>query len=332
MFTSGGTEGNNTAIATALQTRPDRRRVVTTVVEHPAVREPIRQLSMKGYDVREIPLDVSGALDLQAAADLIDDDTALVSVMAANNETGVVLPFAQVAELAAERGALVHVDAVQAVTKVPIDPSRVPIDFLTLSGHKLHAPKGIGALFVRKGLSVPPFLQGGHQEHGRRGGTENVPGAAALGRACELFMGCDYGPVRDLRDRLERGIRETIPRITVNGEQLARIPNTASVSFEHVEGESLVHALSNRGIYVSTGSACSSGSLEMSHVLQAMGLPVEQAQGTIRFSLSVYTTERDIDSTLEVLPDLVARVRELSPHWLGEGSPQDAPAPSPGVF
>ena len=328
VFTSGGTEGNNAAIAAALQMRPGRKRVVLSTVEHPAVRLPMRQLALSGFDVREIPVGAGGELDLVAAAELITPDTALVSVMAANNETGVVLPFEAVAELAAARGAIMHVDAVQAVSRVPIDPGRIPIDLLTISGHKLHAPKGIGALYVRKGLRLPPFIHGGHQEHGQRGGTENVPGAAALGKACELFLACDYGPVRELRDLLEVEVLRRIPRARVNGAGAPRVANTLSVAFEHVESDSLVHLLSNRGIHVSTGSACASGTMELSHVLTAMGVPVEYAQGTIRLSLSVYTTRREIERTIDALPDAVAELRELSPLWPpaeDDGFPRAAP-------
>jgi cysteine desulfurase len=248
----------------------------------------------------------------------ITDETAIVSIMWANNETGVRFPVEEIVEIVKSRGAVFHTDAVQVVGKIPVDLSRTPVDLLAFSGHKLHAPKGIGVLYIRRGTRFTPFVIGGHQEKGRRGGTENVPYIIGLGQACRLaqtHMNEENQRVRNLRDRLEQGILERIPNVLINGDRELRLPNTLSVSFEYVEGESILMLLSNLGICASSGSACTSGSLEPSHVLRAMGVPFTAAHGSIRFSLSIYNSAEEIEYVLEQLPPIIERLRAISPFW-----------------
>jgi len=315
VFTGGGSESDNMAIRGTLEALAGKKRhIVTTRVEHPAVREVCHYLEKSGYRLTEIPVDGDGALDLDALDKAITADTAIVSVMWANNETGVVFPIEKIAELAKSRGAVFHTDAVQAVGKVPIDLKRVPIDLLTLSGHKLHAPKGIGALYVRRGTKLVPLIIGGHQEGGKRAGTENVPGIVGLGTACEHTrknMGEDNPRMARLRDRLELGLLSSCTGARVNG--INRLPNTLNISFEYIEGESILIMLDDLGISASSGSACTSGSLEPSHVLRAMGVPFTLAHGSVRFSLSRYTTEEEIDHVIRHMPAIVDRLREISP-------------------
>jgi cysteine desulfurase len=316
IFTACGTESNNAAIRSALEVLPERRHIITTRVEHPAVLTPCRNLSKRGYRLTELSVDGEGRLDLDELRRVIDDDTAIVSVMYANNETGVVFPIEEVGAIVKQKGALFHTDAVQAVGKIPMDMSRSNIDMLSLSGHKLHAPKGIGALYLRKGVPFRPFLVGGHQEKSRRAGTENTAGIVALGKACELaglFMNDENTRVKELRDRLENEILRLIPKVRVNGGATQRLPNTVSVAFEFVEGEAILLLLSEKGICASSGSACTSGSLEPSHVLRAMGVPFTCAHGSIRFSLSRFTTDEDIDTIIREMPPVIQRLRELSP-------------------
>ena len=318
IFTSCGTESDNTAILSALECNPDKRHVVTTRVEHPAVKNLVTYLKREGYRVTELPVDRKGLLSMEEMARAITDDTAVVSVMWANNETGVLFPVEEIAELAKGRGVIFHTDAVQAVGKIPFNLSKSQIDMLSLSGHKLHAPKGIGVLYVRRGTRFSPFMVGGHQEEGRRGGTENVPYIIGLGKACELAsrdMENESLRVKGLRDRLESGLLEQIPNSIINGDRVQRLPNTMSISFEYVEGESILLKLSDKGICASSGSACTSGSLEPSHVLRAMGVPFTAAHGAIRFSLSVYNTEEEIDYILEVMPPIIEELRDISPFW-----------------
>ncbi|MEJ5360250.1 MAG: cysteine desulfurase NifS [Desulfobacterales bacterium] len=319
VFTSGATESNNTAIHAAIEAFPQRRHLVTSRVEHPAVKNVCERLSRRGYRVTFVPVDGRGRLDLDFLFDHLGPDTALVSLMWANNETGVIFPIEEVAPLVRSRGILFHTDAVQAAGKLPIDVGRTEVDFLSLSGHKMHGPKGIGVLYVRRGTSFSPLIVGGHQERGRRAGTENTAAIVGLGRAAELARRhlAEGVPerMRRLRDRLERGILERIPRALVNGDPSARLPNTLNVSFEFVEGEAILLLLNEHGICASSGSACTSGSLEPSHVLRAMGVPFTAAHGSIRFSLSRFTTEEEIDRVLAVLPGIIARLRELSPFW-----------------
>jgi len=316
MFTSGGTESDNAAIKGALAAAPNRRKIITTRVEHPAVLAVCRELENHGYTVVELGVDRQGRLELAELAEQIDDDTALVTIMYANNETGVIFPVEKIAELVTSKGSIFHTDAVQAVGKIPLNLSKSRIDLLSLSGHKLHGPKGVGALYVRKGTRLSPFMLGGHQEAGRRAGTENVPGIVGLGKACELAaenLEAENSKVKSLRDRLEDAILETCPDSRLNGDPENRLPNTSNISFEYIEGEAILLMLDKYGICASSGSACTSGSLEPSHVLRAMGVPFTAAHGSIRFSLSRYNTEKEVDYTIEKMPRIVNQLRELSP-------------------
>ncbi|MBI5015708.1 MAG: cysteine desulfurase NifS [Deltaproteobacteria bacterium] len=321
LFTSCGTEGDSTAIRSALEAQPEKRHVVTTKVEHPAVLNLVNHLVKKGYHVTLLSVDGQGRLDPEELRASLRDDTALVSVMYANNETGTVFPLPEIADLVKSRGILLHTDAVQAVGKIPIDLKTLPVDLLVLSGHKLHAPKGVGALFVRKGTAFRPFLIGGHQERGRRGGTENVPGIVALGKACELAaagLEAENTHVRRLRDRLEQGLLAAIPETRLNGDPAERLPNTVNLSFKFVEGEAILLLLDQLGVCASSGSACTSGSLEPSHVLRAMGVPFTFAHGSVRFSLSRYNTEAEIDFVVREMPKVIERLRSISPFTEGD--------------
>ncbi len=317
IFTSCGSESNNAAILGAAEAIGVRKRhIITTRVEHPAVLEPCRYLEKAGYRLTELPVDREGRLDLDALESSITDDTALVSVMWANNETGVVFPVARAAEIVKAKGSIFHCDGVQAAGKLPIDLGEVPADLLTISGHKLHAPKGVGVLYVRKGTKLVPLVKGGHQEAGKRAGTENVPYIVGLGRACELareHVAEESTRVKELRDRLEEGILATCPDVRVNGTRRERLPNTLNVSFEFVEGEAILLMLDALGVCASSGSACTSGSLEPSHVMRAMGVPFTAAHGSIRFSLSRYTTGEEVDHVLEHIPVIIKRLRQISP-------------------
>lgn len=321
IFTSCGTESDNAAILSGLESNPRRRKVVTSRVEHPAVLGLCKTLQQRGYHVDYLPVNAKGKLCFDALDKMVDDETAMVSVMWANNETGNIYPVLKLAEIAHQHGALFHTDAVQAVGKVPIDLSRSRIDFLSLSGHKLHAPKGIGALYVRRGTPFSQFLIGGHQEFGMRAGTENVAGIVALGKAAELaaaHMAEENTRVAALRDHLEQGLLSRCPNARVNGNPEARLPNTANISFEFVEGESILLLLDQYGIAASSGSACTSGSLEPSHVLRAMGVPYTAAHGSVRFSLSRYNTPAEMDLIIEKLPPIIHRLREISPYGRGK--------------
>jgi cysteine desulfurase len=316
IFTAGGTESDNTTIKGTLAAYPEKRKIITTRVEHPAVLSVCRELENQGYTLVELGVDKYGRLDLSQFEEQLDDETAIVTIMFANNETGVIFPIEKIAEMTAAKGVVFHTDAVQAVGKVPINLSKSSIDLLSLSGHKLHAPKGVGVLFVRKGTRLAPFMLGGHQEGGRRAGTENVPGIIGLGRACGLAMrnfDQENKKVKFLRDKLEKKILENCPDCMVNGDTENRLPNTSNISFEFIEGESILLMLDKFGICASSGSACTSGSLEPSHVLRAMGIPYTAAHGSIRFSLSRYNTEQEVDFTVEKLPPIISRLRELSP-------------------
>jgi len=317
VFNSGGTESDATAIMSALATMPERREIVTTRVEHPAVRNLCKYLARyKGYKVHWLSVDKSGLLDMDEVRSKISDQTAIVSVMWANNETGVMLPVPEIAEIANEHGALIHTDAVQTVGKVPIDLTGTNVHFLSISGHKLHAVKGIGTLYVRRGTRFSPLMVGGHQESDRRAGTENVPGIVSLGMAAELARNHipDYGlQVAALRDRLQEGLEKAIPNCHVHGDRELRLPNTLNMGFEFVEGEAILMRMDEKGICASSGSACSSGSLEPSHVLRAMGVPFTAVHGSIRFSLSRYTTSQEIDIVLREVPEIISFLRRLSP-------------------
>lgn len=316
IFTSCGTESDNTALRGSLVTAGNKRKIITTRVEHPAVLGTCRELEHHGYAIVEIGVDKQGRVDLDELRECIDDDTAVVSIMYANNETGVIFPIDKIASIVREKGVIFHTDAVQAVGKIRIDLAKSNIDLLSISGHKLHAPKGVGVLYVRKGTRISPFMLGGHQESGRRAGTENVPGIVALGKACELareHIDQEKTSVKKLRDRLEKKILASCPDCFVNGDRENRLPNTSNISFEYIEGEAILLLLNKFGICASSGSACTSGSLEPSHVLRAMGVPFTAAHGSIRFSLSRYNTEQEVDFVAEKMPGIVKKLRDLSP-------------------
>jgi cysteine desulfurase len=319
IFTSCGSESDNTAIYAAIRSNPDKKYIVTTRVEHPAVKNLCAYLSKNGYQITFVPVDRKGNLDLDFLYKSLSDETAVVSVMWANNETGVIFPIDEIAKAVKEKGIIFHTDAVQSVGKIPIDVKKIEgLDMLSLSGHKLHAPKGIGVLYVRKGTKFSPFLIGGHQEQGRRGGTENVASIVALGKASELAAAHieeENTRIKTLRDKLENELLKRIPNAMINGDREKRLPNTTSIGFEYVEGEAILLMMNELGICASSGSACTSGSLEPSHVLRAMGVPFTAAHGSIRFSLSVYNTEAEIAFVIEKLPPIIQRLREMSPFW-----------------
>jgi len=319
VFTSCGTESDSTAIRAAIESYPDKKHLVTSRVEHPAIKNLYEALSKKGYRTTFVPVDRNGELDIDYLYDNLSDDTAIVSLMWANNETGVIFPIEEISREIKSRGILFHTDAVQAVGKIPINVSETGADMLSLSGHKFHSPKGIGVLYIRRGTKFSPFMIGGHQEWGRRGGTENTASIIGMGKAAELAAANlaqnGYERIGRLRDRLEQTVLDTVPNAMVNGKTAKRLPNTSSIAFEYVEGEAILLMLNEYGICASSGSACTSGSLEPSHVLRAMGVPFTAAHGSIRFSLSRYSTENEIDVILEKLPPIIARLRELSPFW-----------------
>jgi cysteine desulfurase len=317
IFTSCGTESDATAIHSALEEFPDKRHIVTSSVEHPAVLGLCGHLEKQGYEVTYLGVDEQGRLDLDELAEALRDDTAIVSLMHANNESGVVFPLAEITDIVKARGILMHTDAVQSVGKLPLDLGELPVDFLSLSGHKLHAPKGVGALFVRRGAPFSSLLMGGHQEDNRRAGTENVASIVALGKAAELaaeHVAEERDRVSAMRDRLQEELVARCPDTLVNGGAAPRLPNTLSISFGYVEGESIVLLLDELGIYVSTGSACSSDSLEVSHVISCMNVPEMYAHGSIRFSLSRYNTAAEIDYVSARVPEVIKHLRELSPY------------------
>ncbi len=322
-FTSCGTESDSTAILSALRTFPEKRHIITTRVEHPAVKslcENLETLTGHKYKVTRLKVDAEGMIDLAEYEAALTDDTAIISIMWANNETGNIYPVEKMAMMAMQRGILFHTDAVQAVGKIPIDLKTLDIDFLSLSGHKLHGPKGVGVLYIKRGTHFVPFLTGGHQEHGRRGGTENVASIIGLGRACELAaekMEEENSRVKLLRDKLEEGLLSAVPESRLNGHKTDRLPNTSNISFEYVEGESILLHMNEHKICASSGSACTSGSLEPSHVLRAMGVPFTAAHGSIRFSLSTYNSEEEIDYIIEKMPPIIELLRKMSPFWKG---------------
>ncbi|MDR2260961.1 MAG: cysteine desulfurase NifS [Azoarcus sp.] len=327
IFTSCGTESDSTAILSALRAQPERNTVVTTAVEHPAILNLCDWLEKEGYVVHKLKVDKKGRLDMDEYRALLGGNVALVSAMWANNETGTIFPVETMAETAAARGIMFHTDAVQAVGKVPMNLKETKIDMLSLSGHKLHAPKGIGVLYLRRGCRFRPLLRGGHQERGRRAGTENAPSIVALGKAAELALAHldhENTQIRRLRDKLEQGILSRVPHAFVTGNTASRLPNTSNIAFEYVEGEAILLLLNKQGIAASSGSACTSGSLEPSHVMRAMGIPYTAAHGTIRFSLSRDTTEEEIDRVIAAVPPIIARLRALSPYW-GENGPTENP-------
>jgi cysteine desulfurase len=322
LFTSCATESNNTAILGTAKADPNRRHVITTAVEHPAVLEVCKELERNGYSVTFLPVDGDGNLDIRAFVRALGPETLMVTVMHANNETGVIFPIEELSRLVKETDPSIvfHTDATQSVGKIPIDLAgdHKHVDLLSLSGHKLHAPKGIGALYIRRGTPCRPFMIGGHQEEGRRAGTENVPYIVGLAKAVALAMEShqeEHARVRNLRDRLEKALEERITYVQANGKGAPRLPNTLNISCHYVEGEGMLYQLSAQGICASSGSACTSGSLEPSHVLRALGVPFTAVHGSVRFSFSRYNTEQDIERIIEVFPTIVANLRKLSPYW-----------------
>jgi cysteine desulfurase len=331
LFTSGASESNNTALWGAFRSNSGRRRVITTTVEHPAVLEVCKELQRHGCDVTFLGVDSRGNLDIGEFVRALTPDTLLVTIMHANNETGVIFPVEQLSRIAKETdpSILFHTDATQTVGKLPIDLAREYqfVDLLSFSGHKLHAPKGVGALYIRRGTPCRPFLLGGHQEGGRRAGTENVPYIVGLAAALELCLAArneDEERIERMRNRLENTLKEKIPFLQVNGEGAPRLPNTLNVSCHFIEGEGMLYQLSEYGICASSGSACTSGSLEPSHVLRALKVPFTAVHGSVRFSFSRYTTEAEIDRIIEVFPQIVINLRKISPYW---DSAKNSPRP-----
>lgn len=322
LFTSCATESNNTAILGTARANSKRKHIITTSVEHPAVLEVCKDLARRGYRVTFLPVDTDGNLDIGEFIGALTPDTLLVTVMHANNESGVIFPIEQLSRLTKETDPAIvfHTDATQSVGKIPIDLQTDfrHVDLLSFSGHKLHAPKGVGALFIRRGTPCRPFMIGGHQEEGRRGGTENVPYIIGLAKALTLAVEThdeDEARVRKLRDRLETALEASIPNVQVNGKAAPRLSNTLNIACHYIEGEGMLYQLSDFGICASSGSACTSGSLEPSHVLTAMNVPFTAVHGSVRFSFSRYNTEEEIDRIIEVFPEVVANLRNLSPYW-----------------
>ncbi len=316
-FTGGGSEGDNLAIKGVVDRLSDKgNHIITSQVEHPAVLETCQFLEKRNHRVTYLPVDQYGIINLEDLKEAITDQTVLITLMHANNETGSIFPLENIAEIAKESGVLFHCDAVQSVGKIPIDLKKIPADMLTLSGHKIYGPKGIGALFIRKGKTLTPLIHGGHQERTRRAGTENMPGIVGLAKACEIAHH-NFKPriekLLKLRDRLEQGIMEKIKHVSLNGHPTLRLPTTLNVGFAFIEGESILLCLDMEGIAASSGSACTSGSLEPSHVLLAMGVSHERAHGSVRFSLGRDNTEEEIEHVLEVLPPVIERLRSFSP-------------------
>ena len=334
IFTSCGTESDSTAILSALRAQPERKEIITSTVEHPAVLSLAEHLEKEGYTVHRIGVDGQGRIDLDAYRAKLSPNVAIASFMWANNETGTIFPVEQMAEMAHEAGVMFHTDAVQAVGKLPIDLRNTHIDMLSLSGHKLHAPKGIGVLYLKRATRFRPLLRGGHQERGRRAGTENVPAIVGLGVAAELaleHMAFENTTVKRMRDQLQDGILAQVPNAFATGDVDNRLPNTANIAFEYIEGEAILLLLNKEGIAASSGSACTSGSLEPSHVMRAMGIPYTAAHGTVRFSLSRHTRDCEIERVIQAVPPIVARLRKLSPYWAGDkplAEPEKAFAPS----
>ncbi len=319
IFTSCGTESDSSAIYAAINAFPEKKHLITSNVEHPAIKSLYQHLEKtQGYEVTFVPVDSKGLLDLDILYNSMSDNTAIVSLMWANNETGVLFPIEEIVKKINKKGILFHTDAVQAAGKIPIDVKKTGVDMLSLSGHKIHAPKGVGVLYVKKGFKFSPFLMGGHQENGQRGGTENSASIIGLGKACELAgenLPVINTSVRELRDYLQTRLLEKIPGSTVNGDIDLRLPNTLSIGFDAVEGESILLMLDREGICASSGSACTSGSLEPSHVLMAMKVPFKSAHGSIRFSLSHYNTKDEMDIIIAALAPAIEKLREMSPFW-----------------
>ncbi|MGD0226659.1 MAG: cysteine desulfurase NifS [Terriglobia bacterium] len=319
VFTSGGTESDNSAILGIVEAaRGERKHVVTTAIEHPAVLSTGKALEKRGVGVTYVRVGSSGVIDPADVAAALRPETVLISVMHANNELGTIQPLAEIGRIARERDIYFHTDAVQSIGKIPVDVEKLGVDLLALSAHKLNGPKGVGALYVRKGTILRPLLHGGHHERDRRPGTENVAGVVGLGAAAEIArarLAEEHDRVAALRDRLEAGILASVPYVAVNGDRAHRVPTTTNLTFDYLEGEGFVIAMDLRGVACSTGSACSSGSLEPSHVLSAIGLRPEQARASIRFSLGRFNADEDVDATLRILPAVVEQLRAVSPHY-----------------
>jgi len=316
IFTSSGTESDNTAIMSAVESFPQKRHIITTRVEHPAVLNFCKHLARRGYRITFLTVNSKGQLNIDELLKAIDDNTALVTIMYANNEVGNIFPISEIGNLLKERRIVFHTDAVQAVGKIPIDTKKLPVEMLSLSGHKVHAPKGVGVLYVRKGTRFYPYVIGGHQERGRRAGTENVASIIGLGKACEIAtknITQESLSLSHLRDKLEKALMHKCPDVRINGDVTSRLPNTTNLSFEYVEGEAILLRLNEYGVCASSGSACTSGSLEPSHVLRAMGVPFTAIHGSIRFSLSRYNSEAEVDRVIEIMPDIIKSLRQLSP-------------------
>ena len=316
IFTSSGTESDNTAIMSAVESFPQKRHIITTRVEHPAVLNFCKHLARRGYRITFLTVNSKGQLNIDELLKAIDDNTALVTIMYANNEVGNIFPISEIGNVLKERRIVFHTDAVQAVGKIPIDTKKLPVDMLSLSGHKVHAPKGVGVLYVRKGTRFYPYVIGGHQERGRRAGTENVASIIGLGKACEIAaknITQESLSLSHLRDKLEKALMHKCPDVRINGDVISRLPNTTNLSFEYVEGEAILLRLNEYGVCASSGSACTSGSLEPSHVLRAMGVPFTAIHGSIRFSLSRYNSEAEVDRVIEIMPDIIKSLRQLSP-------------------
>jgi cysteine desulfurase len=317
VFTSGGTESDNYAVKGAARALRDKgKHIITSKIEHLAVLNVCEFLEKDGYEISYISVDKDGVLDINALKEAIRDDTILISVMFANNEMGTIQPIEEIARIAHEKGILFHTDAIQAVGKIPINVEKMGIDLMSMSSHKIYGPKGIGALYVNKKAKITPFILGGHHERNRRAGTENVPGIVGFGRACELAgneMEAESKRLIDLRDRLWNGISKNIKDVKLNGHPTKRLPNTLNVSFKYVEGESILLNLDLKGIAASSGSACTSGSLEPSHVLKAMGVPADVSQGSVRFSLGRANTQADIERVIKEIPPIIKKLRDMSP-------------------
>lgn len=317
MFTSCGTESDNAAIIGTLRTYPEKKHIITTKAEHAAVLNLCQYMETEGYRVTYLGINEEGMIDINELKSSIDTDTALISIMYANNETGVIFPVEEIAEIARQRNVVFHTDAVQAAGKIPMNMTKFPADMVSISGHKIHAPKGVGALYIRRGTKFKPFMIGGHQEHSRRGGTENVASIVGLGRAAELaeeHFDDEIKRVRELRDKLEKSLLEKIPNTRLNGSKDKRLPNTTNIGFEFIEGEAILLMMDAENIAASSGSACTSGSLAPSHVLRSMGIPFTFIQGSIRFSLSRYNTEKDIDHIIKCLAPIIEKLRKISPY------------------
>jgi cysteine desulfurase len=319
VFTSCGTESDNSAIQSALSIDPDRKHLVTSKVEHSAIIKHAEALARRGYEVTWLDVDSQGIIDLNELDSAIRDDTAIVSLMWANNETGVLFPIEEAAEICRSKGTLFHTDAVQAVGKIDIDLRRMPINFLSLSGHKLHAPKGVAALYVNRRTKFIPYLLGGGQENKKRGGTENTASIVALGRAAELAFAAlkeEIVRIKALRDQFEEGLLEKVSSLQINGDRTRRLPNTSNLAIEGVDSEGMLMLLDQRGICCSAGSACTAGSLEPSHVLKAMGFSNERARGSLRFSFSRFNSEAEVEQALQIIPNAVEKLRSMSRGFL----------------